>query len=54
MLKYLGTAEAAEAATSMGNEESGMYLLGTFVVDAIPDLEADPAGDVPRGDLVGP
>ena len=30
-----------EAATSMGQEESGMYLLGTFVVDAIPDLEDD-------------
>lgn len=30
-----------EAATSMGNGESGMYLLGTFVVDAIPDLEDD-------------
>ncbi|WP_295659806.1 ABC transporter substrate-binding protein [uncultured Nocardioides sp.] len=30
-----------EAATSMGNEECGMYLLGTFVVDGIPDLEDD-------------
>ena len=30
-----------EAATSMGKEEAGMYLLGTFVVDAIPDLEDD-------------
>ncbi|MEO5853194.1 MAG: ABC transporter substrate-binding protein, partial [Nocardioides sp.] len=30
-----------EAATSLGNDESGMYLLGTFVVDAIPDLEDD-------------
>ena len=30
-----------EAATSMGKGESGMYLLGTFVVDAIPDHEDD-------------
>lgn len=30
-----------EAATSMGKEECGMYLLGTFVVDGIPDLEDD-------------
>lgn len=28
-----------EAATSMGNGESGMYLLGTFVTDAIPDVD---------------
>jgi len=30
-----------EAATSLGNGECGMYLLGTFVVDGIPDLEED-------------
>lgn len=30
-----------EAATSLGNKECGMYLLGTFVVDGIPDLEDD-------------
>ncbi|MEO5665381.1 MAG: ABC transporter substrate-binding protein [Nocardioides sp.] len=30
-----------EAATSMGKDECGMYLLGTFVVDGIPDLEDD-------------
>ena len=30
-----------EAATSLGNGESGMYLLGTFVVDAIPDQVED-------------
>lgn len=30
-----------EAATSMGKGESGMYLLGTFVVDAVPDQVAD-------------
>jgi multiple sugar transport system substrate-binding protein len=30
-----------EAATSMGSGECGMYLLGTFVVDGIPDLEDD-------------
>jgi multiple sugar transport system substrate-binding protein len=30
-----------EAATSLGKEECGMYLLGTFVVDGIPDMEAD-------------
>lgn len=30
-----------EAATAMGNGEAGMYLLGTFVVDAIPELEED-------------
>ena len=30
-----------EAATSLGNEECGMYLLGTFVVDGIPDMEDD-------------
>ena len=30
-----------EAATSMGNGEAGMYLLGTFIVDAIPDAEDD-------------
>lgn len=30
-----------EAATSLGKGESGMYMLGTFVVDGIPDLEDD-------------
>ncbi len=30
-----------EAATSLGKGESGMYLLGTFVVDGIPDQEDD-------------
>ena len=30
-----------EAATSMGKGESGMYLLGTFVVDAISDVADD-------------
>lgn len=30
-----------EAATSLSKEEAGMYLLGTFVVDAIPDDEED-------------
>ncbi len=30
-----------EAATSMGKGESGMYLLGTFVVDAIADQSDD-------------
>ena len=30
-----------EAATSMGKGESGMYLLGTFVVDAIADVGDD-------------
>lgn len=30
-----------EAATSMGKGECGMYLLGTFVVDGIPDQEDD-------------
>jgi multiple sugar transport system substrate-binding protein len=30
-----------EAATSMANGESGMYLLGTFVADAIPDVVDD-------------
>jgi multiple sugar transport system substrate-binding protein len=30
-----------EAATSMSKGECGMYLLGTFVVDAIPDDEDD-------------
>lgn len=30
-----------EAAASMGSGESGMYLLGTFVIDAIPDQEDD-------------
>ncbi|MCW2797848.1 ABC transporter substrate-binding protein [Nocardioides sp.] len=30
-----------EAATSLGKEECGMYLLGTFVVDGIPDMEDD-------------
>ena len=30
-----------EAATSLSKGESGMYLLGTFVVDAIPDDEED-------------
>jgi multiple sugar transport system substrate-binding protein len=30
-----------EAATSMANGESGMYLLGTFVGDAIPDVIDD-------------
>ncbi len=30
-----------EAATSLSKGEAGMYLLGTFVVDAIPDDEAD-------------
>jgi multiple sugar transport system substrate-binding protein len=30
-----------EAATSMANGESGMYLLGTFVADAIPDVIDD-------------
>lgn len=30
-----------EAATSLGNEECAMYLLGTFVVDGIPDMEED-------------
>ncbi len=30
-----------EAATSMGKGESGMYLLGTFVIDAVPDQAAD-------------
>jgi multiple sugar transport system substrate-binding protein len=28
-----------EAATSMGNGECGMYLLGTFVTDGIPDVK---------------
>ena len=30
-----------EAATSLGSGECGMYLLGTFVVDGIPDQEDD-------------
>jgi multiple sugar transport system substrate-binding protein len=30
-----------EAATSMGKGESGMYLLGTFVTDAIADVQDD-------------
>ena len=30
-----------EAATSMGKGESGMYLLGTFVVDAVADVADD-------------
>ncbi len=30
-----------EAATSMGKDESGMYLLGTFVADGIPDVVDD-------------
>ena len=30
-----------EAATSLGQGECGMYLLGTFVVDGIPDQEDD-------------
>jgi multiple sugar transport system substrate-binding protein len=30
-----------EAATSLGKGEAGMYLLGTFVVDGIPDQEDD-------------
>ncbi len=30
-----------QAAESMGKGESGMYLLGTFVVDAIPDQADD-------------
>ncbi|MGV8845705.1 hypothetical protein [Tessaracoccus sp.] len=30
-----------EAATSLSKGEAGMYLLGTFVVDAIPDDEKD-------------
>ncbi len=30
-----------EAATSMGNGDCGMYLLGTFVGDAIPDVVDD-------------
>jgi len=30
-----------EAAQSMGKGESGMYLLGTFVIDAIPDAAED-------------
>ncbi len=30
-----------EAATSLSNGEAGMYLLGTFVVDAIPEDEED-------------
>ena len=30
-----------EAATSLGKGEAGMYLLGTFVVDGIPDHEDD-------------
>jgi multiple sugar transport system substrate-binding protein len=30
-----------EAATSMANGDSGMYLLGTFVIDAIPDTQDD-------------
>ncbi|WP_341228968.1 ABC transporter substrate-binding protein [Nocardioides salarius] len=30
-----------EAATAVSKEEAGMYLLGTFVVDAIPDDEDD-------------
>ncbi len=30
-----------EAATSLGKGECGMYLLGTFVVDGIPDQEED-------------
>lgn len=30
-----------EAATSLGKAECGMYLLGTFVVDGIPDQEDD-------------
>ncbi|MFC7495629.1 MULTISPECIES: ABC transporter substrate-binding protein [unclassified Nocardioides] len=30
-----------EAATSLGKGECGMYLLGTFVVDGIPDQEDD-------------
>ncbi len=30
-----------EAATSMANEDCGMYLLGTFVADAIADVQDD-------------
>jgi multiple sugar transport system substrate-binding protein len=30
-----------EAATSMANGDCGMYLLGTFVVDGIPDVQDD-------------
>jgi multiple sugar transport system substrate-binding protein len=30
-----------EAATSMGNGDAGMYLLGTFVADAVPDVVDD-------------
>jgi multiple sugar transport system substrate-binding protein len=30
-----------EAATSMGNGKAGMYLLGTFVADAVPDVVDD-------------
>ncbi len=30
-----------EAATSLGNGETGMYLLGTFVADGIPDVVDD-------------
>jgi multiple sugar transport system substrate-binding protein len=30
-----------EAATSMGKGEAGMYLLGTFLTDAIPDVQDD-------------
>jgi multiple sugar transport system substrate-binding protein len=30
-----------EAAQSMGKGESGMYVLGTFLIDAIPDVEED-------------
>jgi multiple sugar transport system substrate-binding protein len=30
-----------EAATAMGNGECGMYLLGSFVVDAVPDVADD-------------
>lgn len=30
-----------EAATSLAQGESGMYLLGTFVADAIPDVQED-------------
>ncbi|HEX5919177.1 MAG TPA: ABC transporter substrate-binding protein, partial [Nocardioides sp.] len=30
-----------EAATAMGNGECGMYLLGTFVIDGIPDVQDD-------------
>ena len=30
-----------ESATAMGTGESGMYMLGTFVIDAIPDQGGD-------------